>query len=120
MELEQVLNEALATFEAYRRLGFTSDEIFFTLDSVNIFMVLQTQGKEFTITCGPRGVLDANQITAEWNKKAEAWNGTMTAPEREQIWISSFVASHCGSLIDGLMRKGIRLSRLKPSRPLRN
>lgn len=120
MKLEQVLNEALASFEAYRRLGFPSEEIFFIMDATNVFMVLKTQGKEFTIVCGPRGDLEGNQIIDEWNKRANAWNGTMTTMEREEIWTSSFVANHCGSLIDGLLHKGITLSRQSPTRTPRN
>lgn len=115
MGFKLVLEQALAVFEAFRRLGFTSDEIFFTLDSVHVFMTLRTQGREFVITCGPYGPLTPREATDQWNEMAREWNGPMTETERQRIWGQSFIFNQGGDLIRGLVRKGIQIPKQSTS-----
>lgn len=66
---------ALGCYEAYRRLGFTRDEIFLIVgrDGNNkpmLFASLQAQGHEFNIACG------APPSEAALHKAVEWWNDT--------------------------------------------
>lgn len=60
-EIHPVMRAALGTFEVLRRLGFKSDDIFFHQNGDEapgpeprrmMFVVLKTQGKDFTIRVG--------------------------------------------------------------------
>lgn len=83
----QVINVCLAAYEAFRRLGFKPEEIFFTYFTDRIAMVLRTQGKEFIANCGARSdVLTDQDILNIWNERADKWNGGMSQLERMQIW----------------------------------
>lgn len=107
--MEASLNNALAAFEAFRRLGFPSDNLFFIQDEKSVFMALELPDKHFTIYCGPKnGTKD--EVVEAWQKKAEAWNHTMTPDEREAIWTGSFISMNCSSLITGMLKKGFQLS----------
>lgn len=83
----EVINVCLAAFEAFRRLGFKPEEIFFTYFTDRIAMVLRAQGKEFIADCGARSpVLTDQDIIQIWNERTSKWNAGMTQTERMQIW----------------------------------
>jgi hypothetical protein len=85
-EIHPVMRAALGAFEVLRRFGFASDDIFFHQNTDDepgpeprgmMFVVLRTQGKDFTIRVG---VVDLPY--AEW---AESWKKVATAAAEQRI-----------------------------------
>jgi hypothetical protein len=59
-EISPTMRAFLGAFEAFRKMGFLSDDIYCVVSrsvrlggALGAFAVLKTQGKEFSIDCGP-------------------------------------------------------------------
>lgn len=83
---DEVLMKGLATFEALRRLGFESDDIYYAMTpgfQGDYFVVqLKTQGKEFTITVGE---VDRTTWVERWTDAGNWWNNA-TDTEMDYVW----------------------------------
>lgn len=88
--------DALACFEAFRRCGFSADEIYFGFGPVDdqpdiVHMQLQTQGKTFTVTIAQLLGQPYKRVVKTWR----AISGLMNLqppdePEwREHVWLQS-------------------------------
>lgn len=69
----QPYRQALATFEAFRKLDFSADEIFFGFGPVSgtadmVHMQLQTQGKTFTVMCGVLRGASRSSVIKTWSQ----------------------------------------------------
>jgi len=85
-EIHPAMRAALGAFEVLRRFGFQSDDVFFHQNDEEVpghepkgmmFVVLKTQGKDFTIRVG---VVDLNY--EQW---AAAWKAVATAALEKRI-----------------------------------
>lgn len=90
----QLIQDAWALWQAFRKLGFTADEIDFTISKAHptldpsmrlwLFLVLTTQGKTFTAYIGPLGVLSPDRTNELWR----TWARTLNAGEFDEakLW----------------------------------
>ena len=100
------LIEFACAFEAYRRLGFSADDIFFGFQRGNVFATLRAQGKEFNIACGRLGGgEDALALYERLVKELPDW----PTCEFLRAWESSIVGNHGVELVTGIQAKGIVL-----------
>ena len=99
----------LAVFEALRRLGFTSDEIYAGYNNGQPVTVLKAQGKQFVLNY-PKAVdvpQTAEEYVAGWQEACEAWNSKMDNTERTRIFEERFlVVGEAVQLLEALSRKG--------------
>lgn len=110
--LHPTLAEALATFEALRRLRFSSDEIFVHYDeqAQQVAVLLRTfEGKQMAIEAGPyTGPADA--FAAAWQQAAALWNGDgMTDAERGAVCAGSRIRARGPEVGAALRAKGIKI-----------
>jgi hypothetical protein len=116
-EIHPAMREALGAFEMLRRFGFASADIFFHQNAAEppggpeprgmMFVVLQTQGKEFSIRVG---VVDTSYEA--WRS---AWGAVATAArdrrveEVDRIVNESEASIHKVRLMMAIQEKGIRV-----------
>lgn len=105
----------LATFEAFRRLGFPADDIFAAWGErgPQPAMVLRSQGREFVVTF-PLVHRDLPKTTDEfiegWKAAANHWasNG-MTAAQRRQLFDEHMPEEQFRALGVALVMKGFNV-----------
>jgi hypothetical protein len=74
-DIAKPFREALGTFEMLRRFGFKSDDIYFHVNPDNVFFViLRTQGREFSMDVGPVRGMSPDQAEEAWKMVATALN----------------------------------------------
>ena len=111
-KVHPALRELLAVFEAWRKLGFTSDQIYALPEAIAPdaglvpALVLRAQGRQFIITA-PAPFPKAEFVDA-WIKAAEAWNKG-TDEERDVVWRGSVVYKHAVPLVTAMIAKGFNL-----------
>lgn len=109
------MREFACAFEAYRRVGFSSDDIYCQVSpgmdrKPHIFATLRAQGKEFLIDCGPfEDVASFETVYAQLRKEIPAW----TNEEYQSLWQESFVGNNLFSLVCGLVEKGFALPKVQ-------
>jgi len=112
---DPALREALAVHEAFRRLGFTADEIFLKLGPMHgspsvhthLQVVLRAQDKAFTvdIDAAAAGVVD--DVRASWQALVSWWNSPDTPElERKELWTSSQVLKDGAAFCLALLERG--------------
>lgn len=110
--MPKAMVEFACAFEAYRALGFVSEEIFLGYARKQVFAVLRTQGLEFSVGCGPIAESPAKveALYQQLAKELPEW------PEDEfrVAWEGSFVFQNSVALVAGLLAKGFRLPRNEP------
>lgn len=111
-KIRPVFREALAVHEAFRRLGFASDDLFFCVANKNqVFVKLIHEGKDFAVICGQFNV-PAKQLFDEWKALLEEVNdGSLPEDTMQEIWASSFVYKGRASFITALLTKGFPIPR---------
>jgi hypothetical protein len=116
-EIHPAMCEALGAFEMLRRFGFASADIFFHQNAAEppggpeprgmMFVVLQTQGKEFSIRVG---VVDTTYEA--WRS---AWGAVATAAAEKQIEAADRIVTESEAfrlkipLMLAIQAKGIRV-----------
>lgn len=110
-EIPSVYQQALALFEAFRRFGFSAEDIYVASDSAGVLAVLlKTQGQQFV---APVGHVDLNDWEASWTAVVEALrSGALSDADLEEIWQESLVRKHGPELLLALYKKGIRVPKL--------
>lgn len=115
------LRECLAVFEALRRCGFSSDDIYFVraiardTGRINLAVQLQAQGRVYTVTCGELP-LPTDELKAAFNAASAWWNGPdagTTDPNGpwRQLWEASNVYKNSVEFLAALIAKGFTLPR---------
>lgn len=105
-ELHPSVARAIGFFEALRRVGFTSDEIFVIegLDQggvVSVLVQLRSGGREWTVNCGPADGADPFQVL--W------WNDPdVPQSEKDVIWDRWLAEGHAVEMLLSLLSKGIQ------------
>lgn len=111
-DISPTMRNFLGGFEVLRALGFQSDDIFFLIAGsaqtyqLAAFCVLKTQGKEFSIECGP--INSQASAAAEYKKVAEALS-KKEVENLEQIVFESEAYVKKVELIMAIGSKGIRI-----------
>lgn len=121
-EVHGTLREGLATFEAFRNLGFAAGDVWVCVHlggsppnarvkSDNPWMNVQlaAQGREFTVAVGelPEGTGEES-FEAMWREACGVFIAA-TTEERDELWEESRIRAHGLSLVWGLLDKGFRL-----------
>ena len=106
-KLRALARRQIAHFEALRKLGFPSDEIFVAFyNGGELFTTLRERGKEFNITISKGEKIDAQAYQPVYEEVATAWNTTMTKKEREEIYFGEFTEMKLAELALVLKMKG--------------
>jgi hypothetical protein len=110
MKPHSIVCETWACHEAFRRTGFSADDIYVLPDCNDgeVYVQLQAQGKEFNVRVGIRGM-----PVAEFHEKWQQWCvdiKNIAEAELLEIWESSAIRRQAVQLVADLMVKGFRLS----------
>lgn len=98
---------ALAIFEALRRLGFESDNIFFTYGPTGMHVMVKHDGREWSIRAGSCD-MDYSQWKIAWPKVArDVADGTVTQESLDKI--CNRFAPYRMKLVSDLLQGGIRI-----------
>ncbi len=115
-EFPQAVKEALGYFEAFRRLGFPADDIFFTVYRSGTAQVqLHSQGLQFA--CGV-GLLPARYKTQAastklWAEACEVWNAADNKDICESVWNFSHAKREVVGMLAAMTDKGFKWNRVK-------
>jgi len=111
--VRELLEEALAAHEAFRRLDVAPDEIFFGVQSEGdprdpskalglaaFIKVQRHNGFEFNYICGPvKDDAEKDLLAEMWPKAAKEWNEAEDMDkERERIWRESNIGQNAAWL----------------------
>ena len=102
--------EALCAHEAFRKLGFSPDDIYFRPRHDKLFVTVQRGGKEFNFDVGPHQ-RTMHALIEEWKPAAKWWN---EHPDREALkamYEQSNVRRNVVGLIAALHAKGFAVKR---------
>jgi hypothetical protein len=119
LKYDKPYQEALGTFEGFRKLGFSADDIYLTINGplkeapfnfqigmIQVLVTLRTQGKFFHMDCGVLNDTPAN-ATKKWSKMATAMNEGRLKPEHlNEVWEKSLAHTEPASFIHALKAKG--------------
>lgn len=108
--LPQPVKEALGYFEAFRRLGFPADDIYFALGPKGQAQtILRSQGLQFACDVGflPKVYHTEKAAGALWAEASTLWNEAEDA-ETKAIWESSHARSNAIPFLVALHEKGFR------------
>lgn len=110
IDLHPALKEALCLFEAFRRCGYPSDDIYLVygndVNGINgLFVEAHWGDGRFTATAGPwDGQPDS--LSAEWEDAAFLWNNG-NASEIDPLWLVSHVRNHAVAFALALSERGL-------------
>lgn len=108
------IKEGLAYHEAFRKMGFPPEEIFFGHtdgsdgQGIAIAIVLQAQGKRFTCTIHTGLQEPLKQVQDRWSAATAAWN-VADDDELDAIWTKSEVCRRKVEFIAAMQARGFRL-----------
>lgn len=122
-EISPVMRMFLGNREGLRRFGFSADDLFLmTARSASLgnrssdrhpiggrlacFCVLRTQGKEFSILCGP--IESEEDVANEYKRVCEAQD-KISPSDCDRIWEESEVCAKKIELLIVLTEKGFRI-----------
>lgn len=106
------IKEGLAYHEAFRRLGFPPDDIYFaTYASNHVQIQLKSDGKTFRVDLGMFPArFSQEEIGQMWAKAVELWN-TADSAEAMSIWNFSHAKNQAVGLLMRMQEKGFRISK---------
>ena len=106
-EIHPAFRECLAYYEAFRRLGFPPEDIFFFLRQGMAYAMLRTQGKEFVCEVGKMDC-SPKEFLRKWGHVGAALNsGNIPDKILSRIYEESFVRANAIAFMTGLTGKGI-------------
>ncbi len=83
----EVFERQLAVFEALRRIGFTSEELFVSYNGGVPVTLIRVGDKQFAVsTEGPCAPQSEPEYIEGWMKAAEWWNTTAAEGERMPLY----------------------------------
>lgn len=93
-ELPNILREAMALYELYRKLGFKAEEIFASYNKDQGLMLgIETQGKSSYFRIGSLGNISKDEFAALWRDACECINTTASQDEVDLMYSNSLVCS---------------------------
>lgn len=117
-QIDKLMWETWAAFEALRRLGFSSDDIFFhpaAVDPVSkeegMGVLLKAQGKQFAIFIGPHG-LPPQQLGNQWQE----FVSELQRRENDELarrWTESKMSKASVDFIKALLDKGFYIPKTR-------
>lgn len=110
-DIHPVYRQAIGCHEAFRKLGFPSEEIFVLYQGGDstLFVTLESQGKKFNVAVG-RMVLTQGQFEKDWGEITTKINdGTVSQADLDAIWQDSMPAKDSTGFLLALYEKGIQV-----------
>lgn len=107
MKLDKTLKEALATHQALRKFGFSSDDIYAILEPGRLIMLLKAQNLEFAVDCGNFQCSEVD-FPVFWADVAEYFN-TCSISIVKEIWDNSWISQNLSQLKSALKNKGLKI-----------
>ena len=121
VSLERAVCEALGFFEAFRKMGFPADDIYFQpghgslRDELMVF--LRAQGLQFAGSCG-QVAEQSPEVMSSLNEAITTWNDPTTPDSwRQEIYENSLARRNSVSLVTALAAKGFDLSKTREVKP---
>ena len=122
LKYDQPYQEALGTFEGFRKLGFSAEDIYITINGplkeapfnfqigmIQILLTLRTQGKQFHMDCGVLNDTPDN-AAKKWEKLGTAMNeGRIKSKHLDEVWQKSQAHRDPAGFIVALKNKGFVL-----------
>lgn len=117
-ELPLVVRNVLGTHEVFRKLGFSADDLYVSLNrtpevpvtQVGVFVILKTQGREFSVTCGGWPMGKDDELQALWNRAVDAYNsGDLSDRDGQRILEESPAFRRAPELLLLLKDKGFQI-----------
>lgn len=107
----RTVHKQLAIFEALRRLGFASKEIYVSW-SGRPNTVLMEGDRSFTMSYPETAhSSDEAEWLEEWLREANRWNNEMTAADRDRLYRQHVSTEVLGLLAIALKARGFRIRR---------
>lgn len=103
------MREMLATHDAFRKLGFTPDDIFvhYNSDGTVLVAVHGKDDREFAVTCGHVD-LSREGFVREWTRVVEAVrSASFPQADLDRMWIESLVYRERVTFVASLVAKGV-------------
>ena len=114
VELAPELREALGAHEVFRRLGFTSDEIYLRTHVEGLLLVtVRRDGLEANVLASPCE-LPPDRVLELWPAAVEWWNHDATDGQRRAIFESCRVRRGAASVVGELIATGFKIGHLSP------
>lgn len=109
-DINPSFREALAVHEAFRKLGYSPEQIFVTLTSDSrLFVILKHLGREFAVFCGELAMSEPD-FYAAWPTLVTAVNGGAVAEEElNNLYRDSYVYRERLGFLAALKAKGIAI-----------
>lgn len=122
LKFDRPYQEALGVFEGFRKLGFSADDLFITINGplkeapfnfqigmIQILLTLKTQGMFFHIDCGVLNDTPQN-AAKKWEKLGRAMNeGRLDSDKLDQVWQASQAHQDPTGFIMALKARGFVL-----------
>ncbi len=114
MILKKLAHRQLAYFEALRKLGYSSDDIYVYFQGGELFTQLHQGEKRFNITVSRGVTVNPDEYQVFWKKQCVRWNTVMKEAERMKIYRAEFPTStKLLSLTTALIDKGFTVPNLQ-------
>lgn len=115
MSYERYIEDALAFHEAFRKLGYQPDHIFFgvanELSTKRLMVMIQLKlptGFSFTVPiCPLESDADLTAVVDLWKAAVAKWNTSPDDSYREGVWKRSWIANHAAEFATALIQKKI-------------
>jgi hypothetical protein len=114
-EIHPVIRAAIGAHEGFRKLGFSSDNLFCELAAtpgapagqVGVFMTLQSRGKAFRVGVGYWAANDEPGARAAWTSAVTAVNAhEVSEADLDRIWAESYPCRDKVGFVTALLDKG--------------
>ncbi len=112
-QVAPLLQEALCFHEMFRRLGFTSDQIFLELgiDDVKfvptLFVKIECPDGEFRLSLGPC-TLSADELRVDYKEATEIFINALEE-DLQELWCNSIAYQNAPVIVTAFTKKGIRI-----------
>jgi len=111
-DISATVRRFIAAHEAYRKMGFSADDIYAepAIDGLTMrlscFALLRTQGKEFRVCCGP---IDNHPAWEEEHRRVTTAIAAkeVSQTDLDRIWRESEVHLRPGLMVAAIVAKGI-------------
>jgi hypothetical protein len=110
-EVSEVIREALCLHEAFRRLGFPSEDIYVLGPQAGrIGVAVQKTGKSFAVEVGQQCHLSDEAFEKLWDRAVVWFNEEASEDELQEMWENSKVLKNSTLLVSELQARGFPLS----------
>lgn len=108
-QIDPAIRHCLGVHEAFRKLGFPSDDIFIGAIQGIAWVVLRTQGKEFKVGAARTSRLQ-KEFEGLWSKTAQAIiDGKVSNDDLNRIFLETLVVKDSVRFVAAVLAKGINL-----------